>query len=42
MDREFGKMVHEFTKDFLTSNELSPKMKEFIKGPDPRKKPPEK
>jgi hypothetical protein len=42
VDSEFGKMVRGFSKDFLTKNELSPKMQEFLKGPDPRKKPPEK
>src|SRR5262249_1520802 len=38
MDAEFGKMVRAFGKDFLTSNELSPKMQDFLKGPNPRGK----
>lgn len=38
MDSEFGKMVRQFAKDFLTSNELSAKLQEFLKGPDPRQK----
>ena len=34
VDSEFGKMVREFSKDFLTKNELSPKMQEFLEGTD--------
>jgi len=37
MDAEFGKMVRKFGKDFLTSNELSTKMQDFLKGPNPRR-----
>jgi hypothetical protein len=39
VDREFGKMVRSFLKDRLTSQELSAKLQDFLKGPDPRKKP---
>jgi hypothetical protein len=38
MDAEFGKMVHHFLKDYLTSHEWSAKLEDFLKGPDPRKK----
>jgi hypothetical protein len=38
VDRTFGRMVREFLKNYLSSHELSPKLHEFVKGPDPRKK----
>jgi hypothetical protein len=39
VDREFGKMIHKFLKEYLTSNPLSVKLQDFLTGPDPRKKP---
>jgi hypothetical protein len=38
MDRGFGEMVREFAKGVVTTSELSPKLENFLKGPDPRKK----
>lgn len=37
VDREFGRMVRGFLKDYLTSHECSAKLQDFLKGPDPRK-----
>ncbi len=34
VDAEFGKMVRAFLKDYLTSQELSPKLREFLKLPN--------
>lgn len=39
VDREFGRMVRDFLKDHLTSHEWSAKLRDLLKGPDPRKKP---
>ena len=38
VDPEFGKMVRDFLKDYLTSHERSAKLEDFLQGPDPRKK----
>jgi hypothetical protein len=39
VDAEFGKMVRDFLRYQLTSREWSAKLEDFLKGPDPRKKP---
>ncbi len=37
VDAEFGKMVRDFLKNYLTSHPRSEKLEDFLKGPDPRK-----
>lgn len=39
VDANFGKMVRDFLKAYLTSYEWSAKLEDFLKGPDPRKRP---
>lgn len=39
VDNEFGNMVRDYLKDRLTSQVPSAKLQDFLKGPDPRKKP---
>lgn len=39
VDSEFGRMVHNYLKDYLTSHEPSAKLQNFLEGPDPRKNP---
>jgi hypothetical protein len=38
VDREFGRMVRDFLKDLLTTENLSTKLQDFLRGPDPRRR----